>query len=236
MTQEISGYLLIRSYLMVTPKDTLIKLIGESDEEYFKTLIHNIYTIMEKEDFVLMYKEVEEKIDSILLRYRFNYIKNKEINDEMNFIIGKLNQYKNLTVDEIFNKRKEFCKNEFKRRSLPSRLCAPANVENMIVLDGEMVALITGINSESEYTIDLDGILSYLSIINIMINEQSEYFLNSGVIDETLERISQISVAINDLDDYPKFRKIFMEYCRKTLKNIKKVQKKKSKIKIMEIN
>lgn len=236
MTQEISGYLLIRSYLMVTPKDTLIKLIGESDEEYFKTLIHNIYTIMEKEDFVLMYKEVEEKIDSILLRYRFNYIKNKEINDEMNFIIGKLNQYKNLTVDEIFNKRKEFCKQEFKRRSLPSRLCAPANIENMIMLDGEMVALITGLSGETEYVIDLDGILSYLSIVNIMINEQSEYFLNSGVIDESLERISQISVAINDLDDYPKFRKIFMEYCHKTLKNIKKVQKKKSKIKIMEIN
>lgn len=170
MIQEILDYLLIRSLLYNSDADELIEAIKEKED--FTYVLDNIHMLMQEENFIFVAPHLVFNVSELITKYRFDYIKNKELNDKMNDIIGRLNDYKYMS-----DKRKQYIINnwieeESNNRNLP--LC----YRNLTMLLG-MISLDTAyfqgmINIDKSF--DIGYVIEYVSIINIIMNKFPECF------------------------------------------------------------
>ena len=129
MTQEILDYLLIRSLLVNSSSDEIIEQV--SDKESFSYFINNVSMLIEEEDFLILSPVLQDRVGDVLYKYRFTYNKEKEFNEQMNYIIGRLQDY-HLMSDE----RKSFIidswvENESNVRELPKRY---RNINDLLTL------------------------------------------------------------------------------------------------------
>lgn len=91
MIQEILDYLLIRSFLINSTEKEIVESV--TDEETFSYLLNSIYNLMQDENFVLTSPALYDRVLAFITKYRFDYIKNKEYCEKMNYIIGRLHDY-----------------------------------------------------------------------------------------------------------------------------------------------
>ena len=235
MTQEIYDYLSSRTFLIVASSSELIDSI--TNEEEFQQLISDIANLMQKEDFLLIYPEAIDNIADLLFKYRFKYNKNKSINDDINYIIERINEYRHMSKSRKDYLVKEFCQNEYKKRSLPLCYSYFDQLKVLIALDYYSflnVGKIAFSNETGQYEqvdeITLTGIefLSYLSVINMLINTSPSTLIDNNLIDINIQTISNI------IDVGKVIPKHQLNYAKKTIKNLKKLEKGNIKIKRLE--
>lgn len=189
MIQEILGYLLTRSLLVNSSSDEIVESINNKDE--FAYLLNNISSLIEEEDFLIVDTDMQDKVSDLIQKYRFEYNKDKELNETMNYIIGRLHNYK-IMDDE----RKKYIVNnwietEIKNRELPRQLHNIHDIFYFISLD---CSYFMGIMSLA--TMEIKSVCEYSSLINLIINKYPEAFEEDkmllGVINETLMNFKNI--------------------------------------------
>jgi len=170
MTLEISDYLLTRSILVNNTKEELIESVN--DEETFSYMLNSICQLMEEENFILTHAGLCERVSTFINEYRFDYIKNKDYCEKMNYIIGRLQDY-NMMSD----KRKQdiidnWVENESEARGLPKCYRNQKNLFELISLD--MYYFIGMISFNEPFVVE--SIIEYASLVNIIMNKFPESF------------------------------------------------------------
>lgn len=174
MTHGILDYSLIRSMLMACDKSFIIK--HTDDEESFNHFITIIIDIMENENYILTSDDLIIKVEDVIYHYRLQYLKNKEINDKINFIISKLNQYKNMSFTERKRLSNEWLHNERVDRGLPESCEDFKYIFSLIHFDKETILILYGLrNEEVKLHEELEYVV-WLSLINLAINRFPDDF------------------------------------------------------------
>ena len=225
MIQEIYDYLLTRSSFMFN-KEVMIKECDTKDR--FREITHNVVELMQKENFFIVYPEALKNINDLVQYYRFNYNKDKEINDDMNFIIERTNEYKNMTYNRKRYLASEWLKLEFKDRNLPWICQTEETVTGAMWNEVDIFLTICGYTlSEDGKTYEYDDnrqeqetitdVYRYLQIINLLANRYPGFFYDEYNMQNTLYNLNSISEQ--------KPTKLILKYVKRTLKNIKKLEK-----------
>ena len=235
MIQEIYDYLLIKSYFASEDETGLQLETEDNAKEQFKYIVENVALLMQEEDFFLLIPDIQEQLTDIIQKYRFKY-KSKEIYENINFIIDTLNRYKRIPENRKEKLINEWYKNEYKDRNLPFKyrnkntvmvLCAidfsffDELIKNQLSIDVFNKKMI--INESDE----INNIIPFLSLINLMINRFEDFMLDIIDIEELYYCIDEISVL-------PNVPKECLKYIKVTLKQLDKLYTKKQKIKRLE--
>jgi len=164
--------LLIRSFLLNSNDKEIIESV--TNEEEFAYVLNNIYNLMQEEDFVLISSSLSDKVLSFVSNYRFDYIKNKDYCEKMNYIIGRLRDYNNMSIDRKKHIVNNWIDEESKTRCLPKCYQNGEDLFNLISLD--MKYLMGMISIGEEFVIH--NVVEYVSLINIIMNKFPECFEN----------------------------------------------------------
>lgn len=186
MTQEILGYLLIRSLILNCSEDALIEEIN--DEEAFAYMIENIYLLMQEEDFLFVSPVFKDKVINFISKYRFDYIKNKEYCEQMNYIIGRFRDYELMSDDRKKYIVDNWIEEESKNRELPKCYQNIKNLFKLISLDALYIKGIVTIGEEFM----ISNIVEYVSIINIIMNKFPECFEDELFLEVTRSNLGQL--------------------------------------------
>ena len=226
MIQEIYDYLLIRSHFLFD-KELLISKCNS--KESFKIVVDSISNIMQKEDYFLTSATLQENISDLIQKYRFDFMKCKEINDEVNFIIGRLNEYKSMNPDHKSRLVSEWLHEEYQARNLPYSCKTASTVLNAMANEHSLFMTICGykLNDEGNDFIPVgeDGqyiekeldIFSYLELNNVLISRYPVFFFQEDYIETALYNIDEIIKTGSS--------KLVLKYAKSTLKQLKKLIK-----------
>jgi len=240
MTQEIYGYFLIRSTIMNNEKEALIN--AYSDKGSFAYFIQNVAKLIEEDDFFLTSQELVERAEAVLYEYRFKYNKDKEINDDMNKIINKFREYKNMSIKETSIRYRNWLQKEGKLRGVPKIFSTPDLIYDSISKDFTNMTVIISTNG----TLYPNDLLDYIMNVNYIANKFPVILLEDQIRDNiilnleiTLEEAKKILFAYS-IRGY-----ILKKYIKDTINNLKSLSKEineeltsdeKQKIKSIENN
>lgn len=210
MIQEISDYLLIRSLLYNSDSEELIEVAKEKDNYIY--ILNNIYELMQEENFIFVDPHLVTNVEDFIYKYRFDYNRDKEINDKMNYIIGRLNDYKNMS-----DKRKQFIidnwvQEESQNRNLPFIYKNLNNLLSLISLDTLYYQGMISIDKP----FNIEYVVEYVSIINIIMNRFSESF------NDDIEFLEVTRQNLQILKDNKKISKIDSKMIKEALKKVNK--------------
>lgn len=227
MIQEIYDYLLIRSYLMLS-HDEVISLDSENDrKQQFNYFVKNISMLMQNEDMVLISKQMRTQISESIQKYRFEFIKDKEIASEINYIIGRLKDYDNMTIDRQAYLARRWYKNEYKDRMLPLKYRKIEYINALVAYDFNNDNMNDTSELEGDYTTQecsVSKLISYLSTVNLVVNRNQ-----SNLDTEELEVVVQ---KLNLLQSGLKMSIDELLYMKKTISHLSKMlSSEKNKVK-----
>lgn len=208
MIQEISDYLLIRSLLYNSDSEELIEVAKEKDNYIY--ILNNIYELMQEENFIFVDPHLVTNVEDFIYKYHFDYNRDKEINDKMNYIIGRLNDYKNMS-----DKRKQFIidnwvQEESQNRNLPFVYKNLNNLLSLISLDTLYYQGMISIDKP----FNIEYVVEYVSIINIIMNRFSESF------NDDIEFLEVTRQNLQILKDNKKISKIDSKMIKEALKKV----------------
>lgn len=207
--EETLNYLTVRSLLMNQTSDSLINLVDS--EAIYQFFVDNISYIMQEENYILISDALGERVSDLVHHYRFDYNKNKKINDQVNYIIGRLNDYKIMSLNRRAALTKEWIKEESKNRGLSTKYATPENLFSLIALDGDYFQSMINIGEEFV----LENIMEYVSLLNLLLNRFTSVFED----DLFLEITKQNCETIQSIPNLPK---IYLKMIRKILCRINK--------------
>lgn len=197
MIQEILDYLLIRSFLINSSEEEIIGVI--ETEENFAYILNSIYELMQEENFIFTSHFLCHKVQAFINKYRFDYIKNKEYCEKMNYIIDRFNEYNAMSDHRKKVIVNDWIEEEVKARELP-RLYK--NVYSLINLISSDMKYFQGMISVGE-PFEIDNVIEYVSLINIMMNKFSNIFEEDKQFLEVtklnLETFSKIPLGYHNL-------------------------------------
>lgn len=170
MIQEILDYLLIRCLLLNSTSKEIIEKI--QDKETFYYIIDSIYKLMQEENFVFALSEYNNKTSDVVNSYRFNYNKDKELNDKINYIIGRLQEFRSMSKGRKKDVIDNWIQEESQSRNLPK---CYQNIQNLVDLVSLDIAYFQGMITVDEPFI-VESVVEYVSLINIIINKYPECF------------------------------------------------------------
>ena len=210
MIQEILDYLLIRNLLYNSDSEELIAVV--ETKENFVYILDNIYLLMQEENFVFLSPHLVMNVSAFIQKYRFDYNKEKEINDKMNYIIERLNDYRHMS-----SKRKElviqdWILQESENRNLPLCYRNLTSVLGLISLDAFYFLNMVSIKEPFQ----IECLVEYLSIINIIINKFPQCFA---------EDIKFLEVTRQNLDSLAHNKNIPKVDARMVHRTLKKIRK-----------
>ena len=222
MIQETYDCLLTRAYFINNTEEEILESIDSKDT--FISLIKRVADVMEQEDFFLTKQEYQEKLRSVLREYRFNY-NDKSIFEDINYIVGRLNVYETMKEEKKNYLIDKFYKNEYAIRNLPIMYHVPSNIDKFMQYDfTTLVQLFPDtVNKESDGTLEIFSVAEFVSLMNILLNKHSEIFALDGFVDTTINNL-------NELLDSTKLPFYTLLYIKKTIKNVKKLEKGKYKV------
>ena len=131
---------------------------------------------------------------------------------------------------------KDFCKNEYKKRSLPLYYSYFEHLTELLSLDFTSFLSINNMFynfdtqqlEETEQVLITSGeLISYLSVINLITNTNPELFIEDNKMAELYDNIKYIIDKVS-IDKYQ------LKYAKKTLSNLKRLEKQFSKVKRLE--
>lgn len=209
MIEEAFNYLLTRSLLMSKESNDLINLVDS--EEMYKFFVDNISCIMQEEDYILVSDALIERVSDLIYHYRFDYIKNREINEQVNYIIGRLHDYREMSINRRATLCKEWIKEERKNRDLPAKDTTIEGLFSMIALDGEYFHSMINIGEEFM----VENITEYLSLLNLLLNRFSQVFEDDLFLEITKQNCESIQ-------SIPKISKVYLKMIKKILRRLDK--------------
>ncbi len=230
MTLEISDYLLIRIYFARAKNkfDLSGMTKEEARDDFYRTLVMSTQ-LMQEEDYFLIIPEAMEELDNIVQKYRFDFPGDKEINDEVNFIIGRKKEYEDLSETRLKTRAREWYLSEIKDRLLPRKYRNNDIIVDLLIQDYIYFLKINSSFNIDDYnknvdfdtldgTVQVNNIIPFLALINLMFNRFPEYVENNIYINGLFDRLD----AIARIDDIPKD---CLKYLKTTVKNINKKTK-----------
>ena len=221
MIQEIYDCLLTRAFFINNDDEEIIDSIDS--KEAFVYLLERVSKVMQQEDFFLIKKEYQDKLSLVIQEFRFKY-NDASINEDINYIIGRLNDYKSMSDNRKEYLINQFYKNEYAIRNLPKPYQLPCNIDKFMQFD---FFTLTQLFFESEDTndngIEIVDLTEFVSFMNILLNKCNEAFQLDEFCDATITNL-------NRLLDVPNLPLFTLFYIKKTLKNVEKQEHGKYKI------
>lgn len=194
MTLEIYSYLLIRNVLISFDSKTINENIRTHEE--YTNIIKGLSELMKYEDFALVSSNLSDKILDIVQYHRFKF-DNKEILDDINNIIQKINQYRTMDINKKIDLLTEFYEKESKKRNLPAKYANSVPLINSLIEDDiytyKAIFKCYETGEVKHLALDEYDIISYNSLINLINYEEPDFFTNEVVRDNTINILKQIS-------------------------------------------
>lgn len=200
MIQEIYDYLWIRNVLISVDANDICN--GITDKNQFIYIVKVISKLLEREDFPIVFQNAQQKIEDIIQKFRFMY-NDKEIVEDINYIIGRLNDYRNMRTDRQKHLITEFYYSENKDRNLPGFYkLLPEYIDLFIRNDAHIFTSFYA-NTDTSVAIRLDqnDIINFSSLVNLLMNRYPEFFEDEGIRMRTVSNLNQIA-TIKGLDHY----------------------------------
>ena len=231
MTLEIYDYLLIRSFFAKATIDYNLEDLDEefAREDFYNTLV-SINALMDKEAYFIVIPDALIDVEKILERYRFKYMKDKDITNEINQIIIKINTYKKILEKDKKKMAKVWYDEEIKDRVLPRKYQREDYIIGFLVYDYVFAkTILRPFDSEifnEQVTFDtyqgqknINNVIPFLSVINLMFSRFPQFIEKYVDIDAIISRLHAITQMENiTLEE--------LKYMKATIKNIHKVTKK----------
>lgn len=219
MIQEIYDYLLIRSHFLFD--DNMIERCGENDN--FKYIVMNISKVMQREDYFILSSSLQKNVSDLIQKYRFDFNKDKVVNDEVNFIIGRLNEYKSISEKRKNEKVNCWLNEEYKVRNLPRKFRVFNNISKAIANEHVLFMKVCGMKldetgtnyipvSENEDYMENVDYFDYLQLINLLANRFPTVFYENNFLEITLNNINEL---LNTQKD-----RLLLKYIKSTAKNL----------------
>ena len=228
MIQEIYVYLLIRHCFINSSTEEMETWID--NKKIFDNVLKKVVAIMQMEDFFLISDTVMNNLECFIQNNRFKYVDKDSVSD-INYLISRLNYFKNLSDDKRESLINEFCRKEYDIRNLPRNFQSYSNVYEFISFD---LANFMNIfppdelrNGGEENKIVTD-LTSFISTINLLVSLCPNDLIEFEEDDQT---ISQLLEVLNKLLNAPRLPHFYLSYIKKTVNNLKKAQKGKIKVK-----
>lgn len=219
--QKIYDYLYTRSIFNTKDIANTKEIAKEcEDPDNYKYLVTNLSKIMQNEDFFISY---QDEILDIVGTYRFKYNKDRELCEDINYIISRIYDYRRMDYKRQSYLYNEWLKKEYKDRGLAFTENNKSKVDKNIMDEIRIFSAITkyiavdkkmgNIQYDEEYTdTNIKGI-DYLQIINLLANRFPEYFKDDDSLNNILFDLC-ISVVMKTKS------KDELKYIKKTIKNI----------------
>lgn len=170
MIHEIFDYLLTRSLLLNCSEQELIDSVD--NEETFAYILDNIYNIMQEENYIIISPMLKEKVINFISKYRFDYIKNNNYCEKMNYIIKRVREYNQMSDKRKKDILNNWVEQESNLRGLPKRYQNPRTLFDFIMMDAAYISGMLNIGKEFEISVPIE----FASIINIVMNRAPEIF------------------------------------------------------------
>ena len=224
MTLEIFDYLLIRHNCFVNNPEALDFNQSNDVKKQFANYTKCISKIIQHEDITLLCKDIQDEILSIVQKYRFDYLKDKEITESVNYIIDKFNEYTLMSDTRKNNLINEWYKNEYKDRLLPRKYCRFSYINLLTVYDLYNLEIMSGLieattdsfnGNYATQSCEISAVSSYASTFNLLINRFPNRFDKQSL--EVV--IKNLTRLINNTE----LSKTDLMYIKKTINNIKKI-------------
>ena len=160
-----------------------------------------------------------KKISDIVQYHRFDYNHNKEINDVVNSIINKLNEYEKLDKYKKDSLIKKFFKEEIMSRRLPYPFSIDLKTITMLIAT-DFIVFNEMIDAEEAKTLNIDGeeVLDYISLLNLIMDKYPEMASNATFRKNNMYCLEQIIST-------PKLYKLLLGYAKNTLERFKTNEK-----------
>ncbi len=238
MTQEIYNYLWIRSYILNMnidmERDTIKNELANNSSETYKCFVVGLSNLMNEGDLLFTNYEKEKRALDLLNEFRYDYRSDKEINDAINNIICKVNEFHSLDYESRDRRMESFYSKEgIKRRlSLGDRhrykylnYLFKLDFINYIELFGEELE-----GSDKEPV--MYDVKSICATVNLLISEYPRHFVLTDASDIILEYFKKAIDAIDRLDS-EKAKKVnakqILKYMNRTVKRMEKCKKQQTK-------
>ena len=237
MIQEIYDYLWIRNYIPSNTTEAIIEALQiEKDNNHntsYVDIVNALAYLIEREHFLLIDDDFVSKISTIINEFRFDYNKDKVLNEKINYIIERLNDYSKMSDSRKRYLIKDFYKKEIKDRCLSHR-------SNRMTIDSCILVDCFGYVSaffETSEKLSIDDLFGFISTINLIISRYPEFFDSEdkklivyNIIKESMEAI----VNLSKKDRKNHVCKSTLDYAKKTLIRLHKLELDKNKVKIKD--
>lgn len=196
MTQEIYDYLWIRNVLIaLKAKDISTNVYSLEEAAY---VVRCIVNLLEKENFVLAFDNSQDMILDLTQEFRFKY-NDKELNSNINLIINKINQYKNINSNKKDLMIDLFYTNESKKRNLSYFYKNSKEVINCLIQNDIHTYrnLFCNENTNEPIALEIIDVLDYVSLVNLIMNDYPNYFKDEKIKEKTNNNFEQLLLVKN---------------------------------------
>lgn len=164
---QILGYLSIRSELVSLNDEQLEEIYGSF--EGYKYFVEAIDYISGAEDLLFIDDKMNEKIKNLISKYRFEYKVPKETCEQVNNIIGRLNEIDRMDVKERVKRTRDYYAREIKDRKLPFSVdkYTKNDILNYIMLDSYYAKSLLSGDIKDVYEI---GSINPITTINLILS------------------------------------------------------------------
>lgn len=223
MTLEIFDYLLTRHTCFANNPEGLDFDQSYDVKKQFTNYTKCISEIIQHEDITLICKDSQDEIISIVQKYRFDYLKDKEITESVNYIIDKFNEYTLISDAKKNNLINEWYKNECKDRLLPRKYCCYSYIDLLTVYDLYNYEIMSGlIQATTDFfnrnfttqNCEINALVSHASTFNLLITRFPDRFNKQSLETE----INNLTKIINCIE----LSKTDLKYIKKIINNIEK--------------
>lgn len=152
-----------------------------------------------------------DNVSELVQHYRFDYNKNKEINDNVNYIIGRLHDYREMSIDRKKYITDNWIKEELEARGIPPKAIRLEQLLNLLILDESYFRKM--LNIREEFVIE--NLMEYLSLVNLLLNKFPKVFEDNLF----LEITKQNCECIKSISKLPR---LYSKMVQKILSRLKK--------------
>lgn len=228
MIQEIYDYLLIRHILLTNSKEEILEDVN--NKEMFDKTISVIANLMQTEDIILVIPELQEKVEDMVQKYRFDYCDKNNFED-INYIIGRLKDYNNMSEAAKARLGIDFFLEEYKDRDLSLKYTFhKENIVDMITDDFIVYSSFINIpqctnnNEPFEIKTEIDY---FVSTINLLLSRFPDFYKETNISPYLINILEQIKKSRN-VKLYSK------RYVSRTIDYLNNIEKEKQKEKRLE--
>lgn len=219
MIQEIYDYLYIRS-LVNSSRFDLDHFRDKEDLEIFLSRLAKYFNT--GEDAFIAYTDFHKFLVEVIAKYRNEKELNIKTINDINTILGKLNEYKLYDASILNDKLEDWFTEEYNDRKLPLILRNREVILECVMNDDSTFMRLNKEFIEKNSNIKIDVLeepnpFDYTQLINLLINRFQGFFYAKEAFDSAMKTMQD---CLTKVDTFT-----MANYIKKTIKRLKKVKK-----------